>query len=216
MVSPSHLVAFALLAIPLILMPGPAVLFVVGRSLSLGRIGGLLSVVGTSVGAFVAAVVIALGVGSLLQESIVLFTTVKFLGAAYLVYLGVQAIRHRGDRARAVSAGVARRSTRRILAEGFVVGVSNPKTIVFLIAVLPQFVDYSSGNIPVQMIVLGAVFIGIALVSDSTWALAAGAARDWFGRSPRRVEHLGAAGGVMMIGIGATLAFVGHGGSATT
>jgi threonine/homoserine/homoserine lactone efflux protein len=212
MVSPSHLVAFALLAIPLILMPGPAVLFVVGRSLSLGRIGGLLSVVG----AFVAAAVIALGVGSLLQESIVLFTTVKFLGAAYLVYLGVQAIRHRGDRARAVTAGVARRSTRRILAEGFVVGVSNPKTIVFLIAVLPQFVDYSSGNIPAQMIVLGAVFIGIALVSDSTWALAAGAARDWFGRSPRRVEHLGAAGGVMMIGIGATLAFLGHGGSATT
>ena len=214
MVSASHLVAFALLSIPLILMPGPAVLFVIGRSLSLGRVGGLLSVVGTSLGAFVAAVAIALGVGSLLQESIVLFAIVKVLGAAYLAYLGVQAIRHRRERASTATATVSRRSKGRILTEGFVVGVSNPKTIVFLIAVLPQFVDYSLGYVPAQMIVLGAVFIGIALVSDSVWALAAGAARDWFGRSPHRVEHLGAAGGVMMIGIGATLAFVGHGSGA--
>ncbi|TXN31304.1 LysE family translocator [Lacisediminihabitans profunda] len=214
MVSPSHLVAFALLSIPLILLPGPAVLFVIGRSLSLGRIGGLLSVLGTSAGTFVAALAISLGIGPLLQESIVLFTVVKLLGAAYLVYLGIQAIRHRRERASAATSTVSRRSRGRILSEGFVVGVSNPKTIVFLIAVLPQFVDYSLGNVPVQMIVLGAIFVGIALASDSVWALAAGAARDWFGRSPRRVEHLSAAGGVMMIGIGTTLAFVGHGDAA--
>ncbi|WP_394769043.1 LysE family translocator [Lacisediminihabitans sp.] len=213
MVSPSHLVAFALLSIPLILMPGPAVLFVIGRSLSLGRIGGLLSVLGTSAGTFVAALAISLGIGPLLQESIVLFTVVKLLGAAYLVYLGIQAIRHRRERASAATSTVSRRSKGRILSEGFVVGVSNPKTIVFLIAVLPQFVDYSLGNVPVQMILLGAIFVGIALASDSVWALAAGAARDWFGRSPRRVEHLSTAGGVMMIGIGTTLAFVGHGDS---
>jgi threonine/homoserine/homoserine lactone efflux protein len=213
MVSTAHLVAFALLSIPLILMPGPAVLFVIGRSLSLGRIGGLLSVLGTSAGTFVAALAISLGIGPLLQQSIVLFTVVKLLGAAYLVYLGIQAIRHRRERAGAATSTVSRRSRGRILAEGFVVGVSNPKTIVFLIAVLPQFVDYSLGNVPVQMIALGAIFVGIALASDSVWALAAGAARDRFGRSPRRVEHLSAAGGVMMIGIGTTLAFVGHGDS---
>jgi threonine/homoserine/homoserine lactone efflux protein len=96
-----------------------------------------------------------------------------------------------------------------MLREGFLVGATNPKSIVFFVAVLPQFVDYAAGNIPLQLASLGAVFLLIALASDSIWALAAGTARHWFARSPKRISTLSAAGGVMMIGLGGTLALAG-------
>lgn len=206
----SNLVAFALVAIPIILVPGPSVLFILGRSLSLGRVGGLLSVVGNAAGAAVNVVAVSLGVGIVIAQSVVIFTIVKVIGAAYLIYLGVQAIRHRRTSADAATARVAPRAKWRLLLQGFIVGVSNPKTIVFFIAVLPQFVDYSAGNIPFQLLVLGAIFVAIALVTDSVWVLAAGLARDWFGRSPGRIAALGATGGVMMIGLGTASLFVGH------
>ena len=204
-----QLVAFFLASLILIVMPGPSVLFIIGRSLALGRRGGVLSVVGTTLGMLVLVVLGALGLGVIVAQSVVLFTIVKFAGAAYLVYLGVQAIRHRRDAATAVAAGAAVSSTRRLVGEGFVVGATNPKTIAFFVAVLPQFVDYSVGTIPLQMLELGLVFGILAWASDSVWALAAGSARDWFARSPRRVERLSAAGGVMMIGLGGVLALTG-------
>lgn len=210
MIPTANLVAFALVALPLILVPGPSVLFVIGRSLSLGRVGGLLSVVGNAIGALVIAIAVAFGVGIVIAQSIVLFTIVKIAGALYLIWLGVQAIRHRRDAAGTATATVAPRSTVRLLVQGFIVGVSNPKTIVFLIAMLPQFVDYSAGGIPGQMLILGGVFIAIALVSDGAWALLAGTARDWFARSPKRIATLGATGGVVMIGLGVGSLFVGH------
>lgn len=210
MIPTANLVAFALVAIPLILVPGPSVLFVIGRSLSLGKVGGLLSVVGNAIGALVIAIAVAFGVGIVIAQSVVLFTIVKIAGALYLVWLGIQAIRHRRDAAETATAAVAARSTVRLLVQGFIVGVSNPKTIVFLIAMLPQFVDYTAGGIPMQMLILGAVFIAIALVSDGAWALLAGSARDWFARSPRRISTLGATGGVVMIGLGVGSLFVGH------
>ena len=211
MVPVTNLVAFALVAIPLILVPGPSVLFVIGRSLSLGKIGGLLSVLGNSLGALVAAVFVALGLGIVIAQSAVLFTIVKIAGAAYLIYLGVQAIRHRRAQADATTAEIAPRAKWHLLVQGFIVGISNPKTIVFFLAVLPQFVDYSAGNVPMQMLILGTLFVAIALVSDSVWALAAGTARDWFGRSPRRIANLSATGGVVMIGLGVGSLFIGHG-----
>lgn len=211
MVPVANIVAFVLVAIPLILVPGPSVLFVIGRSLSLGKVGGLLSVVGNSLGALVAAVFVALGLGIVIAQSAVLFTVVKIAGAAYLIYLGVQAIRHRRAHADATTATVAPRAKWKLLLQGFIVGVSNPKTIVFFLAVLPQFVDYSAGGIPLQMLVLGTLFVGIALITDSVWALAAGVARDWFARSPKRIEVLGATGGVVMVGLGVGSLFVGHG-----
>ncbi|MFZ2965284.1 MAG: LysE family translocator [Rhodoglobus sp.] len=211
MVPATNLLAFCLVAIPLILVPGPSVLFVIGRSLSLGRLGGLLSVVGNAAGAFVAVLAVAFGVGIIVAQSVVVFTIVKVVGAAYLIYLGVQAIRHRRERSDAATARPAPRSIWRLLLQGFLVGVTNPKTIVFFIAVLPQFVDYSAGGIPFQMLELGSIFVAIALVTDSAWALAAGIARDWFGRSPRRLATLGATGGVFMIGLGAAALFVGNG-----
>ena len=210
MIPAANLIAFALASVPLIVTPGPSVLFTIGRSLSLGKVGGLLTVVGNSAGAFVVTVAIAFGLGAVIEASVVAFTILKVVGAAYIVYLGVQAIRHRKAKADAATTAVTKRSALRTLGEGFLVGVSNPKTIVFMIAVLPLFIDYPSGGVPGQILLLGAVFIAVALVSDSAWALAAGSARDWFAKSPRRIASLSATGGVMMIGIGATVLFVGH------
>jgi len=212
MLPTAHLVAFVLVALPIILLPGPGVLFVIGRSLSLGRSGGLLSVIGTTAGGFVAVIAVAFGVGILIAQSVVIFTIIKVVGAAYLIYLGVQAIRHRKERGDATTAPVAPRRTWAVLAQGFLVGVTNPKSIVFFVAVLPQFVDYQAGGIPLQLLLLGSVFMVIALFSDSAWALLAGVARDWFARSPRRISTLGATGGVVMIGLGTASLFVGHGG----
>ena len=210
MVPWTNLLAFAVASALLIVIPGPSVLFVLGRSISLARRGGLLSVLGNALGMLPAIAAVALGVGAIVSESVVVFTIVKIAGAAYLVFLGVQAIRHRKARA-LPDASTAPRSTFRLLAEGFVVGVTNPKTVAFFVAVLPQFVDHDAGAIPLQLAELGLVFFGMALIMDGTWALLAGTARNWFARSPKRVERLGAAGGVMMIGLGGVLLATGAG-----
>ena len=208
MLPPSNLLAFLLASVVLLVMPGPSVLFVIGRSLALGRRGGLLSVVGNTLGMLPLLAAVALGVGALVASSVVVFTIVKLVGAAYLVWLGAQAIRHR-HRAGSASAPVLRASAWRLLRQGFVVGITNPKTIAFFVAVLPQFVDYSAGAIPLQLLQLGVLFAVLALACDSVWALAAGSARDWFARSPRRLSALGATGGGMMIGLGGVLALSG-------
>jgi threonine/homoserine/homoserine lactone efflux protein len=205
-----NLLAFLAAAVVLVIMPGPTVLFVVGRSLALGRRGGLLSVLGNALGILPIIVAVSFGVGAIVAESVVIFTILKFAGAAYLVYLGVQAIRHRRQTAATVQSGsAAPKSTLRLIGEGFVVGISNPKTIAFFVAVLPQFVAPEAGWVPGQMLLLGGIFVTLALLSDGAWAFAAGSARDWFARSPKRVERLGATGGVMMIGHGGVLALTG-------
>ncbi|MGO4102726.1 LysE family translocator [Leifsonia sp. YAF41] len=209
MVPLTNLLAFSLASIALIALPGPSVLFVIGRSLALGRIGGFLSVLGNALGLLPAVAAVALGLGVIVTQSIVLFTIIKFAGAAYIVYLGVQAIRHRRTAATDIGVSVTRKSKWRLLAEGFVVGVTNPKSLVFFVAVLPQFVDYQAGAVPMQLATLGLVFVVLALLGDSVWALAAGSARDWFAKSPKRMEGLSATGGVMMIGLGGVLAVTG-------
>ena len=208
MLSLEQLLTFALASVLLTLIPGPTVLFVIGRSLSLGRRAGLLSVVGNTLGLLPVVVAVALGVGALVAESVVVFTAVKVVGAAYLIYLGVQAVRHRGADAEALP--TTSRSTLRIVRDGFMVGVSNPKAVVFLAAVLPQFVDHSAGGITGQLLALGLVFMVVALVSDGTYAYAAGTARNWFSSSPRRLSRMQASGGLMMIGLGGSLALTGQ------
>jgi threonine/homoserine/homoserine lactone efflux protein len=198
-----QLLAFAAATSVLIAIPGPSVLFTVGRALAVGRRGALLTVVGGAGGAYVQVVAVALGLGAIVERSAEAYTVLKLAGAAYLVYLGVQAIRHRRLPAADVPAVAL---TARPMRDGFVVGVTNPKMIVFLTAALPQFVDREAGGLALQMLVLGLVVPAISLVSDSMWALAAGTARSWFADSPRRIELLGAAGGVAMIGIGAVVA----------
>jgi len=205
MVPPGLLLAFAVASVLLILIPGPSVLFVLGRSIAYGRRAGLLSVLGNELGMLPAVALVALGVGALIAQSVVVFTVVKLVGAAYLVYLGVQAIRHR-KRVTMTEAAAPPRSAGRLVLEGMVVGATNPKTIAFFVAVLPQFVDPAAGPVPLQLAELGLVFVLLALVLDSVWALLAGSARDWFARSPARVQRLQGAGGVMMIGLGGVLA----------
>jgi threonine/homoserine/homoserine lactone efflux protein len=205
-----HLLTFALISFALIVVPGPNVLFVISRSLMLGRAAGVGTAVGGQVGVYLQIVAVAFGIGALVERSMALFTVIKLAGAAYLIFLGVQAVRHRHSLVAVLDDTVQHKSTGRILWDGIVVGVSNPKAIVFFAAVLPQFVNRSAGHIPVQMLLLGTVFIAIALLSDSAWAVAAGTARAWIARSPKRLELVGGAGGLVMMGIGASLALTGR------
>lgn len=209
MVSPDRLLAFAAMSFLLIVVPGPSVLFTVGRALALGRRAALSSVAGNAVGAYVLVVAVAFGVGALVERSVVAFTVLKLAGAAYLVYLGVKAWRQRGP----LLVGISDESPRgglRTLWEGFAVGLANPKTIVFFAAVLPQFVDPDLGHVVGQMMLLGLVFVGIALASDSAWGLGASVAREWFARSPRRLAAVSRIGGLSMIGLGVTVAVTGR------
>ena len=208
MIPAANLLAFSLTALLIVLLPGPNVLFTIGRALALGRKAALLTVVGTATGMYLQVILVSLGLGVLLEQSIVLMTVVKFVGAGFLIYLGIQAIRHRNDAARELGE-VKPIGALRTIIEGFVVGVTNPKTIVFFLAILPQFVVHGGTPIGLQMLVLGAIFIAIGVVFDSLYALGAGAARQWFGRSPKRLSNLGVVGGVAMIGLGVGLAVTG-------
>jgi threonine/homoserine/homoserine lactone efflux protein len=205
MFSVETLATFVVAAFVMVVIPGPTVLFTIGRAMALGRLRGFLSILGTALGSIVLVVGVALGVGTVVAQSIVLFTIVKVLGAGYLIYLGVQAIRHRKDAAESMSGPVPRRSGGRLLAEGFVVGVTNPKSIAFFLAILPQFVDLHGGSVPAQLFVLGAIVVAIGVACDAVWVLLASGARDWFGRSPRRIEAMSATGGGLMIALGAFL-----------
>ena len=211
MVSSGHLLAFGLAALVLIAVPGPSVVFVIGRALAYGRAVALATVLGNSLGLLVILVLVAGGLGVVVRESIAVFTVLKLLGAAYLVYLGAQAIRHRrGYDAGRDAVPAAPLSRARALRQGFVVGVSNPKAFMIFAAVLPQFVDRGRGHLPGQMVVLGLVAFGIALVSDSLWAVLASRLRQWLTASRGRGEAVGAAGGVSMIGLGVALAVTGR------
>jgi threonine/homoserine/homoserine lactone efflux protein len=207
----SHVLGFALLSVVIIAVPGPSVLFTVGRALTVGRRPALLSVAGNALGTYLQVVAVAIGVGVVVERSIVVLTVIKLVGAAYLVYLGVQAIRNRRGVTEALAAGIpAVIPSRRALRDGLVVGSTNPKTIVFLVVALPQFTSPDAGSVPLQMLVVGALFPAIALVLDSMWALLAATARRWFASEPRRLEVVGGTGGLMMIGLGATIALTGR------
>ena len=210
MVSTGQLVGFGLTALVIIAIPGPSVVFVVARALSYGRSVALLSVLGNTAGLAVAMVLVALGLGTVVAESVLVFSVVKFAGAAYLLWLGVQALRHRtGVR---VGEVVRRTPPAGLVAarQGFVVGVSNPKAFVMFAAVLPQFVDRDGGAVPLQMLVLGSIAVVIGLVCDSSWALLASRLRSWFDASPARGRAVGTAGGVSMVGLGVGLALTSH------
>jgi threonine/homoserine/homoserine lactone efflux protein len=210
MISSSQLLAFALASLVLIVIPGPGVLFVVGRALAHGRRTAVATAAGHAAGNYVVAACVALGLGTLLQRSAQLFVAVKLAGAVYLIWLGVQAVRHRGELASAMADAVPARAGWLALRDGFAVGVTNPKAFILFGAILPQFVNRSAGNVPAQMLLLAVVSVVIGAVSDCSWGFAASAVRAWFARSPRRVEMVGGAGGLAMIGVGVTVAFTGR------
>ena len=203
MPSSSQWIAFLAASIIFIQVPGPSLLFTIGRALTVGRREALLSVVGNAIGLTAQVALVAVGLGAVVAASATAYTAIKVLGAAYVVWLGVQAIRHRADARLAMesAAPVRRGHPVRI---GFTVGATNPKTIVFFVAFLPQFAD-PAGPVGLQTMLLGLVFGVLAMASDGAWAIAAGAARTWFARRPARLDALSATGGTMMIGLGATM-----------
>ncbi|RYP87221.1 LysE family translocator [Nocardioides guangzhouensis] len=213
MPSHSQFLAFVVASILFIQVPGPSLLFTIGRALTVGRRDALLSVVGNTFGLVGQVTCVALGLGALVAASAEAYTTLKLVGAAYVVWLGVQAIRHRADARAAMGAAEAEglrpvAPAWRSVWTGFLVGATNPKSIVFFAAFLPQFTDPVAPAAP-QLLLLGLVFGALAVSSDTCWALAASRARDWFARKPERLDRLGATGGVMMVGLGASLATTG-------
>jgi threonine/homoserine/homoserine lactone efflux protein len=205
-----HLLEFAITAFVLIVVPGPSVLFVVSRGVALGRKAALATVAGNTAGVMVQAILVALGLGALVERSDAAFTAVKLVGAVYLVVLGLRMLRNRHGLAALDDATQVPKGTRRIVREGFVVGFTNPKAVVVFTVVIPQFADPSRGHVPLQLLVLGIVFLTIGVVSDSAWAIASGSARTWIARSRGRLEALAGAGGVVLIGLGLRLAVTGR------
>jgi threonine/homoserine/homoserine lactone efflux protein len=201
------LAVFAVAAVTLLVIPGPAVLYIVSRSVGQGRAAGLASVCGIHVGSLLHVAAAALGLSALLVSSALAYDTVRYLGAAYLVWLGVQRLLARDQDAG--HAGAARQRLGRVFAQGVVVNVLNPKTALFFFAFLPQFVDAAGGSVPLQVAVLGATFVGIGLVTDSAYALLAstGAGLLRGRRQVARASRL-VSGGVL-VGLGVTTALAG-------
>jgi threonine/homoserine/homoserine lactone efflux protein len=198
------LVVFALASLALIAFPGPSVIYIVSRSVSQGRRAGLVSVLGIETGALLHVIAAAVGVSALVASSATAFTVLKYAGAAYLVYLGIRKLRERPSEPS--SGGDARgRTDRRLFWEGALVNALNPKTATFFVAFLPQFVDPARGPVAVQALVLGLLFVVIAVVSDAVWALLAGAAgrRLRAGRGQAILARMSAA---VYLGLGATAA----------
>jgi len=212
MVPLSHVLAYAAVVSVVIAIPGPSVLFTISRALTVGRRAALLTVVGNEAGLCVQVVAVAFGVGAVLEQYAQVLTVVKLAGAAYLVFLGVQALRHRTSMAEALAANLPPVTPLRAIRDGFVVGVANPKSIVFLVVGLPEFVSKAPGHLPVpaQMLLLGMLFPVIALVLDGLWAVVADTARRWLVRSPRRLAMIGGTGGLVMIGLGVSVAVTGR------
>jgi threonine/homoserine/homoserine lactone efflux protein len=205
MISVEQVLGVALASIVIIVVPGPGVLFIVGRALAYGRRTAILTALGHNAGSYVVAAAVAFGLGALVQRSAEVFLVVKLAGAAYLAWLGIQAIRHRAQLADALNTA-AEGGDRHAFRKGFVIGITNPKAYILFGAILPQFVNRAAGDVTTQMLLLALVPNTIGLVTDNLWALSAGTFRSWFARSPRRLQLVGGAGGLAMIGVAVSVA----------
>jgi threonine/homoserine/homoserine lactone efflux protein len=203
MIIPSRLPEYIVAAMVIILAPGPSVLFVIARAIAWGRATAVFTVAGNVTGAFSLSVFVALGLGPVLERSEVAYIAVQWGGGLYLIYLGIEAIWKRSVHAADMAnQGDIAPSIRRSIRDGFWVGALNPKGVVFFAAVLPQFIDRERGSITAQLIFLGAVFAVLAFVSDGSWGVLAGTARNWLATDSKRLEKLRATGGAIMILLG--------------
>ncbi len=204
MVIPSRLVEYIIAAMIIILAPGPSVLFVIARAIAWGRRIAVFTVLGNVTGAFVLSSLVAVGLGPILSKWHIAYVAVQWLGGAYLVYLGIDAIKKRKIHAADMkNQGSIEPNIQRCIRDGFWVGVLNPKGLVFYAAVLPQFVDIDRGQVTGQLLFLGALFSILAFISDGSWGLLAGTARAWLAGDNARLEKLRATGGIVMITLGA-------------
>jgi threonine/homoserine/homoserine lactone efflux protein len=206
---PGALAVFVLAALVLLLVPGPAVVYIVAQSVSRGRLAGIVSMLGIQVGALVHVAAAAAGLSAILVRSATAFDAVKYAGAAYLVFLGVR--RLRGDDAGKAAPARRDRGRRRLFAQGIVVNVLNPKTALFFFAFLPQFVNVERGSVALQIATLGFLFILLAMVSDGLYALAAGSAAGWLRGRPGFLRGERIATGGVLVGLGLLTAVAGAG-----
>ena len=202
----THLPLFILASVVLLLTPGPAVLYIIARSVDQGRRAGLVSVCAIEVGNFTHVIAATVGLSAILLSSALAFSVVKYLGAAYLVYLGLRKLFTR--EAMQATGNNHPQSLRRIFSQGVVVATLNPKTALFFVAFLPQFVDPSQGSIAWQILVLGCIFVMLAVVSDSMYALLAGTVGQWLKNSHSVVRAERYVVGGVYIGLGLTAGFV--------
>lgn len=208
---PSHssLLLFVSAAVVLLAIPGPAVLYILGRSIGQGRTAGVVSALGIGVGTLVHVAAAAVGLSALLVSSATAFGVVKYFGAAYLIYLGVQKLR-REDEFEA-SGQTERTKLSRVFSQGIVVNILNPKTALFFFAFLPQFVDPARGRVAVQILFLGVLFAVMGVLSDSVWALSSGTVAHWLSRDKRWMRTQRYVSGGMLISLGVATAFAGSG-----
>jgi threonine/homoserine/homoserine lactone efflux protein len=200
-INASHFTQFFIASAVIIIIPGPSVTFAVARAVAWGRTVAVLTVLGNSIGALLLSVVVAVGLGPLITHSKFFSTVLQILGGCYLLWLGLDALRHRRFHAMA-QREEARPSNLQVVRQGFMVGVLNPKALVFFVAVFPHFVDRASGDVTGQLVIFGVIFSAMAFVSDGTWGLVAGTARDWLASSTSRLVVMRTVGGAVMMALG--------------
>src|SRR5512138_881572 len=207
MIEFSQLTFFMGAALALLLVPGPAVLYITARSANQGRLAGLVSVFAIETANFTQAVAATLGLSAILLSSALAFDVVKYLGAAYLIYLGVRKLLSREETAG--DEPIQQESLTRIYWQGLIVNLLNPKTALFFFAFLPQFVDPSKGNATMQTMLLGALFVGMGTITDSLYALAASSLADKLKGSRHFQKGQRYFAGLVYVGLGITTAFTG-------
>lgn len=203
----SSLTLFVLAALALLLVPGPAVLYIVARSIDQGRTAGLVSVVGVGLGSMAHVAAAALGLSALLVRSALAFQTVKYAGAVYLVYLGVRRLAGKDDVT--VERDTVERSLRRVFVQGVWVNILNPKTALFFFAFLPQFVNVGGAPVGVQILFLGALLVTMGIITDGMYAFAAGTVGGWLKNRPRLVTGQRYLAGGIFISLGVATAIAG-------
>jgi threonine/homoserine/homoserine lactone efflux protein len=208
---PNHtsLLIFVSTAALLLAIPGPAVLYIVGRSIGQGRNAGLVSALGIGVGTLIHTAAAAVGLSALLVSSATAFSVVKYLGAAYLVYLGIQRLRSKESLAAASDTSAQQATLARVFTQGIVVNVLNPKTALFFFAFLPQFIDPARGHIATQILSLGILFAAMGTTSDSLWALCSGRVAGWLRGNQRWMRNERYVSGGILISLGIVTAFAG-------
>ena len=200
---PSRLWEYLIATVLIILAPGPSVLFTIARAIAWGRLAAIATVVGNAFGMFLVSVLVAFGLGPLLQSSKLFYNGIQWAGGTYLIYLGYAAIAaSRVDAQGMQKTEGSKPSFFTSLKNGFWVGVLNPKSIVFFAAILPQFVDQEKNNVTAQLLLLGAIFAAIAMISDGSYGLLAGTVRSWLAGDVKRLIFMRRFGGVVMIGLG--------------
>jgi threonine/homoserine/homoserine lactone efflux protein len=205
----ANLGLFVSAALVLLLIPGPAVLYIVGRSIEQGRRAGLVSLLGIHVATLIHVVAAALGLSAVLASSALAFGVVKYAGAAYLIWLGLRKI-FGGIGASGVDVASPGHGSARLFRDGFVVNLLNPKTALFFLAFLPQFVEVGCGHVATQIAFLGLLFTLLGLATDGCYALAAGTAGDWLKRSRGWLRFERYVSGALFIGLGLTAAVAGN------